>query len=111
MEKSSDLNSYENSENSVENLNVGYSSYKVKYITKSGEIKYYEYKSKYIRKGHGLNINKQILKEYSDIVNDGTIKAIDKALKIYDKLSPEDRKKTSIEKIRAFMYRHEYSSR
>ena len=49
MEKSSDLNSYENSENSVENLNVGYSSYKVKYITKSGEIKYYEYKSKLLR--------------------------------------------------------------
>ncbi len=108
MEKSSDLNSVEITENS-ENESVGYSSYKVKYITKSGEIKFYEYKSKYIRKGHGLNINKQILKEYGDIVNDDTIKAIDKALKIYDKLSPEDRKKTSIEKIRAFMYRHEYS--
>lgn len=102
MEKNSGLNS-------VENSDVSYSSYKVKYTTKSGEIKYYEYKSKYIRKGHGLSINKQILKEYGDIVNDGTIKAIDKAIKIYDKLSPEDRKKTSIEKIRAFMYRHEYS--
>ena len=96
-------------ENSVENSDVSYSNYKVKYITKSGEIKYYEYKSKYIRKGHGLNINKQILKEYDDIVNDNTIKAIDKAIKIYDKLSQEDRKKTSIEKIRGLIYRHEYS--
>lgn len=88
---------------------ASYSTYKVKYITKTGDTKYYEYKSKYVRKGHGLSINKQILNEYKNIVDDGTIKAIDKAVKIYNKLSEEDRKKTSVEKIRAFMYRHEYS--
>ena len=90
--------------------NVSYSKYKVKYITKAGEVKYYEHYRKYTRKGRGLEINKIISNDYNDILKDDKIKAIDKAIKIYGLLSPEDKKKTSIEKIRGLVYRIEYNN-
>lgn len=103
MENNSNLNTEENS-------GVSYSSYKVKYITKSGEIKYYEYKSKYVRKGRGKEIFKNISNDYIDILKDNTLTNSDKAYEIYKKLDIENRKKITVDKIKSFIYRWEYKN-
>ena len=91
------------------NDNVSYFKYRVKYITKAGDVKYYEYKNKYIRKGRGKEIFKKLHEKYEGIINDDSLKAIDKAIKIYEQLDNDDKKLLTVEKIRAFIYRQEYA--
>lgn len=89
----------------TDNENITYTKYKVRYTTKAGEVKTYEYVHKYTKKGKGLNINKKIFANYSDIINDETLNATDKAGRIYNLLDDEDRNQTDINKLRSFIYR------
>lgn len=89
---------------------ISYSKYKVKYVTKSGEVKYYEYQNKYVCKGKGLQIYKIIGEKYNDIIRNKTLKPIDKAVKIYGNLTDEEKKLTTVEKIRSYIYRDIYKN-
>lgn len=80
-------------------------TYKVKYITKSGDVHVYEYQSKYVKKGKGLNINKQIYNQYKDIMIDDNIKVPVAAGRIYGQLNEDDKAKTDIKRISSLLYR------
>lgn len=80
-------------------------TYKVKYVTKSGDVHVYEYASKYVKKGKGLTINKQIYNTYKDIINDDNIMVSAAAGKIYGMLNEDDKIKTDIKKISSLLYR------
>lgn len=85
-------------------------TYKVKYMTKAGTIKYYEYASKYVCKGRGKEIFKNISDNYTDVLKDDTLSNSDKAYEIYKRLNSEERKKITVDKIRSFIYRWEYKN-
>lgn len=85
-------------------------TYKVKYMTKAGTIKYYEYASKYVCKGRGKEIFKNISDNYTDVLKDNTLSNSDKAYEIYKRLDSEERKKITVDKIRSFIYRWEYKN-
>ena len=85
-------------------------TYKVKYMTKAGTIKYYEYASKYVCKGRGKEIFKNISDNYTDVLKDDTLSNSDKAYEIYKRLDNEERKKITVDKIRSFIYRWEYKN-
>lgn len=81
-----------------------------KVTLKSGKIAVYEmYKvMKKSEKGgtkHIYNINEKMMKEYEDILFDDSIPPYQAATKIFIRLTPEDKKQTSIEKIQGFVYR------
>lgn len=90
----------------------GYAVYKChrKMKLKSGEIAIYDvYKvMKKSEKGgtkHIYNINEKMMGEYKDILFDDNIPPYQAATKIFIRLTPEDKKQTSIEKIQSFIYR------
>lgn len=92
--------------------NEKYAVYKChrKMKLKSGEIAIYDvYKvMKKSEKGgnkHIYDINEKILNEFGDTLLNGTIPPYQAATKIFIRLSPEDKKQTSIEKIQSFIYR------
>lgn len=85
-------------------------TYKVKYMTKAGTVKYYEYASKYVCKGRGKEIFKNISDNYTDVLKDDTLSNSDKAYEIYKRLDSEERKKITVDKIRSFIYRWEYKN-
>lgn len=85
-------------------------TYKVKYITKAGVIKYYEYPSKYVCKGRGKEIFKEISNNYIDVLKDDILSNSNKAYEIYKRLDNETKKNITIDKIRSFIYRWEYKN-
>lgn len=92
--------------------NEKYAVYKCKrkVTLKSGETAIYDVykvmkKSECSGTKHIYNINYKIMKEYEDILFDNNIPPYQAATKIFIRLSPEDKKQTSIEKIQSFIYR------
>lgn len=90
----------------------GYAVYKChrKMKLKSGEIAIYDvYKvMKKSEKGgnkHIYEINEKILNDFGNIVLNTDIPPYQAATKIFIRLSPEEKQKTSIEKIQTFCYR------